>query len=221
MRGTRSRVLLSLITALAAALLAAPPAQADRYEESDPAGDMAMAPSKPAPAHRNLDLRHVRVRHTEHFVLVRAVMAALTRPRGDEEFDLRGFVKVNRQALPGEGLGWSWEVEFDKQRPRVGDRLFILDAGYQELYGCSGFGNRGLTARANYDKDHVTVIIPRNCLEEQGGRRVLPEWVQVSVTSQNSRNNYRRQFFDHLGEPSREAWPILQNSHFTPRLYPG
>jgi hypothetical protein len=215
--------------ALMGALLAAPTAHADRYEEADPAGDMAISKggsAQPRPAHRNLDIRHVTVRHTDHFVSVRVVTSALTRPRNNEQFDLFGFIKVDRRAQPSESAAWTWEVEFDKQRPRQGDRMFILDAEHQEEFGCDGYTDSGLKARANYRRDRVTVVIPRRCLVLQEARpNIRPEWVRVSVTAVNSRANFRRQYFDHLRAPASVPMGGQFNSDYdrwlTPRLYAG
>ena len=212
--------------ALVGALLAPSPAYADRHEESDPAGDMAVPSFRTgeistAPGHRNLDIRHVTIRHTNHFVLIRVVNRALTRPRAREWFGLFGFIKVNKPAQPSESAAWTWEVEFDAKRPREGGRLFITDAEHQEEAGCDSFGDKGLKARANYDRDRVTVIIPRRCLVLQG-LRVRPAWVQVFVTTAHGG---RRFYYDHLGAPARVDLGGQFNSGYdrwlTPRLYPG
>ena len=202
------------------------PAQADRHEESDPAGDMAVQSNQTGeistvPAHRDLDIRHVTIRHTNHFVLVRALTRALTKPRDGESFHLFGFIKVNRRAQPSESAAWTWEAEFDEHRPREGDRLFIVDAEHQEQFGCDGFSDRGLKARANYDRDRVTMIIPRRCLVLDG-LRVRPAWVQVFVTTAHSRGKF---YYDHLGAPASIVLGGQFNSSYnrwlTPRLYPG
>src|SRR4051794_19944329 len=178
--------------ALLAAVLIAPPAAADCYTEHDPAGDMRVQrpPTfeiSPAPGRRSLDIRRVTVRHTDRFVSIRVVTRALTRPRGEETFQLLGFVKVNRRARPAVGAAWSYEVEFDQRRPRVGDRLFIVDAEHQEAFGCSGFSDRGLKARANYARHRITMLIPRRCLASVASSpRIRPRWVQVSVETSNS-----------------------------------
>jgi hypothetical protein len=212
-------------TALAAVLLAAPTAHADQYTQDDPAGDMSRDGRRgavPAPGHSNLDIRHVIVRHTDHFVSIRAVVDTLTRPRGDESFHLSGFVKPNRQARPWESTAWSYEVEFDRTKPRIGDRMFILDSTHQEMFGCSGYSDHGLKARANYDRDRVTMIIPRRCLNTQDDNPdVRPRWVQVSVQASHSPRT-RTRYFDRVNAPHPSSGDIyLAGSYFTPRLYPG
>ncbi len=212
--------------ALLAAVLIAPPAAADRYTESDPHGDMAVDMPQTsgfslAPTHHKLDIRHVIVRHTDHFVTIRAVVRHLTRPRGDESFSLFGSIKVNRRAQPSESVGWNWWVDFDESRPREGVRLFVLDAAYQEQFGCDGSVDEGFKARANYDRNRVTVIIPRGCLALDSFPNVRPQWVQVSVTTSHQLGLDRPWYFDNLGSQVEDPqYPTLSNSHFTPRLYP-
>jgi hypothetical protein len=220
----RSAAFVSGAVLLAAALVASP-AAADRHTELDPAGDMRVEVARTgevsqAPSHRKLDMRRVIIRHTDHFVFIRAFARSLTRPRGSESFRLSGFVKVNRRAQPSESVGWLWEVEFDQFHPRVGGRLFIVDALHEEEYGCDGFMDKGFKAGANYGLDRVTVIIPRRCLALDGLPNVRPRWVQVSVTTLH-RFGVKRSYFDHLGSQVRTPFPTLRNSHFTPRLYPG
>ena len=183
----RSRAAISTtatVTALIAALVATPPAHADRYTQDDPAGDMSRQDGgsgaiSPAPGHAAIDIRHVIVRHTDHFVSIRAVFDRLNRPRGAEGFGMSGFVKPNRRARPWESTAWTWEVGFDKTKPRVGDRMFVMDSTHQEMFGCAGYSDHGLKARANYHRDRVTVIIPRRCLTMDDRPNIRPRWVQV------------------------------------------
>ena len=166
------------------------------------------------------------VRHTAHFVSIRVRTRALTRPRHNEQFNLFGFVKVNRRAQPSESAAWTWEVEFDKQRPRQGDRMFILDATHQEEFGCTGYNDAGLKARANYKRDWVTVLIPRRCLVlAEANPNVRPQWVRLSLSAFHSRGNYRRQYYDNLRAPAGVAFGDQFNSDYdrwlTPRLYAG
>ena len=222
MRAIRSVALL-LSAALLAVVLVAPPAVADRYTESDPAGDMAVQMPhviSAAPTHRRLDIRRVIVRHTTDFVSIRVVLGALTRPRGDEWFGLRGFVKVNREAQPSESVAWEWEVTFDKRHRRQGFRLLILDAAYFEQFGCDGSRDKGFRAAAHYNGNWVTVIIPRRCLALDSYTDVRPRWVQVSVTTMHALGP-RRLYFDHLGSQVVGPWHDEGIAHFTPRVYPG
>jgi hypothetical protein len=202
------------------------PAVADRYEESDPSGDMAVQSDRTGEistfsGHRSLDIRHVPVRHTDHFVLVRVITRALTRPRAREGFALFGIIKVDKRAQPSESAAWTWETWFDVHRPREGGSLFILDAEHQEQFGCDGFGDQGLKARANYDRDRVTMMIPRRCLALQG-LRVRPAWVQAFVTTAHGGRKF---YYDHLDAPARVVLGGQFNSSYnrwlTPRLYPG
>lgn len=210
-------------TALIAALAATPPAHADRYAQDDPGGDMSRGgggsgAESPAPGHSALDIRHVIVRHTDHFVSIRVVVETLTRPRGTEAFFLDGFVKPNRRARPWESTAWTWEVEFDKTKPRVGDRIFIMDSTHQETLSCDGWRTPGLQARANYDRDRVTMLIPRRCLTEANA---LPKWVQASAFASHVPRR-RAYYFDQFNAPipSSDSY-YLEGSYFTPRLYPG
>jgi hypothetical protein len=105
-----------------------------------------------------------RVRHTDNLVFVRAWVDRLPRPRYGETFDVDGIIKVDRPARPRLYGAGAWEASFDEHRTREGDDLFILDKEHEELVGCSGKHNAGFKARANYDADRVTIIIPRTCL---------------------------------------------------------
>jgi hypothetical protein len=97
---TRSAVLCS-IAGLLSAVVTAGPATADRYIETDPAGDMwARHYSGPdssyqyatAPEHENLDIRRVVVRHAPRVVFIRVAMRELTRLRDGQSFGLNGFI---------------------------------------------------------------------------------------------------------------------------------
>ena len=202
------------------------PAVADRYEESDPAGDMAVQSDRTGEistfsAHRNLDIRHVTVRHTQHFVLIRAVTRALTRPRAEEGFALFGFIKVNdarrpRRVRPGPGRPGS-----TRTYPGKAAVCSSSMPNTRSSSAATGSGDKGLEARVNYDRDRVTMIIPRRCLALQG-LRVRPAWVQVFVTAAHGG---RRFYYDHLGAPARVVLGGQFNSGYnrwlTPRLYPG
>lgn len=215
--------------ALLAAVMVTPPAVADRYTGSDPAGDMAVQEASPtyviAPAqtHRRLDIRRVFVRHTADFVSIRAVVGALTRPRGDEYFGLRGFVIVNRQAQPSEADAWQWEVYFDKRHRRHGDFLWVTDAQHQEQYGCDRFNFKvgGFQATAHYNGNWVTVTIPRRCLAFFD-TDVRPCWVRVSVSTLHGLGPDEPTYFDHHRSQVPNPSPSRWDSHFfTLRLYPG
>ena len=214
MRAIRSVALLSGV-ALLATVPIAPPAAADRYAESDPARDMAVSmPDEDsplaAPTHHKLDIRHVVVRHTNQVVSIHVQVRHLTRPRGDEEFGLHGVVQVDRAARPSEGETWTWQVwGFDKRHPREAWRALVLDSAYFEQPGCS-YTDKGLRARADYDRLRITVVIPRHCLA-LAGAKVQPRWVKVSVSTWHSRGLDRPSYSDRLGS----------QRHFTPRLYPG
>lgn len=209
--------------ALLAGLLAAP-AHAERYRETDPAGDMVVWDDgvvSPAPERRNLDLRRVKVRHGENRVVIRAAMRALKVPkRKSQTFGLAGFIKVNPEAQPSESVAWRWEVEFNKGRPRHGTRLFILDAEHQEQFGCDWVTHPALKGRANYRDDVVTVTIPRHCLALDDEEDVRPRWVRVSVSTVSPITTDPVKFFDHMG-PDAGTWPELRSAHFTPRLFSG
>jgi hypothetical protein len=223
----RSVALLSGV-ALLAAVLSAPPAVADRYTESDPAFDMGMYlyvyPGPPekvsaAPAHHKLDIRRVFVRHTPRFVTIRVVTRALTRPRGDESFGLNGYIKVKRGAqspVPA----WYWNATFDERHRHEATNLWVLDAAEGEQYGCVADTDKGLNATAHYDGNWVTVTIPRHCLNLDY-INFLPPWVKVSVTTWHGLGPDRPSYFDHLGSHVLNPFPNEENSHFTPRLYPG
>ena len=222
MRSIRSVALL-LGAVLVAAVLVAPPAVAERYTESDPAGDMGavLAPTfetVPAPSRRKFDIRRVTVRHSDNFVSIRAVMRAMPRPRGDESFLVSGVVKVNPGAQATEGgapLGpWQWEVKFDESHPQ-GYNFWLVDTAYHSLYGCDdGSWDEGFKARANYDRNRVTLSIPRGCLAPIDLPDVRPKWVRVSVTIWHTIGTDLGYYFDPFGAD-------LSQSHFTPRLYPG
>jgi hypothetical protein len=204
------------VAALLAALFAAP-AHAEGHRETDPAGDMVVSNGSPAPEQRNLDLRRVKVRHREHRVVIRAAMRALRVPKKGKwpDFFMTGYIKVNPEAQPSESVAWTWEVEFNKHRPRHGTRLFILDAEHQEQFGCDWDTHPAFKGRANYRDDVVTVTIPRHCLALDDEVDVRPKWVQVSVTAISGGKHY-----DHMG-PDAGTWPELGSAHFTPRLSPG
>jgi hypothetical protein len=214
MRRVRSLPLVT-VAALLAAVMVAPLAVANRYTEVDPAGDMAVAlpgANEPAPNHRRLDIRRVFVRHTENVVKIRIVMRALTRPR-DDGFHLGGHLEVNRQAQPSPSLAWQWDVYFDKDHPRHGSNMWVVDSGYQEIFGCDG-RDQGLDATAHYNGNWVTVIIPRRCLTRRDDfvdpdayTPVLPRWVRASVETEHAPGNNRPRYFD--------------LSALTPRLCPG
>lgn len=213
-------LVLGLATVVCGAFAA--PAQAEQYVDRDPAGDMRQVNRRTgatttAPAHRNLDLRRVVVRHQQHRVVIRAKMTALRAPRAGSPLFLRGFIRVNRRARLSTTAGWSWEVEFKKRHPRRGTRLFILDDWDQEWQTCDGWENPRLRASADYRRDEVRVIIPRHCLSPTP--HLPPSWVRVSVTTAHTD---RVQYFDHLGRPRlAEPWPNPNQPHFTPRLTPG
>jgi hypothetical protein len=210
------------VAALVVALLAAP-AYAERYRETDPAGDMVAWDDgvvSPAPERRNLDLRRVKVRHREHRVVIRAAMRALRVPKTrSQTFGLAGFIKVNPEAQPSESVAWRWEVVFNQGRPRHGTRLFILDALHEEQFGCDWLTHPGLKGRANYRDDVVTVTIPRHCLALDDEEDVRPRWVRVSVSTRSTSLS-RVGYYDHMG-PDAGAWPELGAAHFTPRLFSG
>lgn len=210
------------VAALLAALLAVP-AHAERYRETDPAGDMVVWDDgvvSPPPERRNLDLRRVKVRHGEHRVVIRAAMRALKVPKKKSQtFGLAGFIKVNPEAQPSESVAWTWEVEFNKGRPRHGTRLFILDAEHQEQFGCERATHPALKGRANYRDDVVTVTIPRHCLALDAEEDVRPRWVRVSVSTMSITVKPVK-YVDHMG-PDAGAWPELRSAHFTSRLFSG
>lgn len=208
------------VAATLAAMLAAP-AHAERYRETDPAGDMVVSDDgvvSPAPEQRHLDLRRLKVRHTQHRVFIRAAMRALKVPKKKSQtFGLAGYIKVNQQAQPSESVAWTWEVEFNNSRPRHGTRLFILDAEHQEQFGCDWVTHPKLRGRANYRDDVVAVSIPRHCLALDEDVDVRPRWVRVSVSSMSITLNPVK-YFDHMG-PDAGTWPELRSAHFTPRLH--
>jgi len=211
--------------ALVGALLVASPAHADRYTKGDRAGDMVRVnrvnEGFAAPGHRNFDLRSVTVRHTKHFVSIRGVAWSLRR-LDLETFYLGGFIKTNQRKGAPESE-WSWDVEFNNdKRPREGSRLFIMDAEHGESYGCDGYGDRGFRARANFDRDRVTVIIPRRCLDSHGwGSQPRPRWVRVSVGVLTGPARGAWYYIDDLGSRSRPMGYYIWNSYLTPRIYAG
>jgi hypothetical protein len=221
MRSMRSVALVSGASVVVAVLVASP-AAAERYAEGDPARDMQVQvppahETSPANTHSRLDIRRVVVRHTNNVVKIRVVMGALTRPRSDEWFGLSGFVKVNRAAQPSESVAWQWELRFDEESPQ-GLGLWVVDAEHQEQDGCDGDTYEGLWARAHYDRNWVTVIIPRRCLALDQPPNVRPRWVRVSVTTSHTPGTDPREYFDRLGSRVANPWD-LGDPHFTPRLY--
>ena len=220
MSPSRGGLVLSMAFLLAALLSA--PAHAERDRETDPAGDMGKGyRGASAPEQRNLDLRRVVVRHTQHRVVIRADMRALNVPKKSQWFGLYGYVKVNPEAQPQPSDGnvaWSWEVEFNKSHREYGTRLFILDAEYQEMGGCSGFAVKTFHGRAYYKVDVVRVAIPRGCLADHEDHGVRPKWVQVSVST--SYWDGSQSYQDGLCMGSK-PWPPFTRVHYTRRLYPG
>ena len=218
---------------LLAVVLVAQPAVADRYTEGDPAGDMVAAPNGtvpepdevvPAPGHRRLDIRRVFVRHTTRALIIRVVMRALTRPQGQEDYFLGGFVQVNRQARPSpyDENPWQWAVIFDEEHVRQGSPpLGVYDADYDETNGCGDPGDGGIDATAHYNGNWITVIIHRGCLAL--GTHAVPEWVRASVHC--SHGSGPVSYADRLWRRSPDSWlPVLGDrgtAHFTPRLYAG
>jgi hypothetical protein len=172
-----------------------------------------------APAHRNLDLRSVSVRHTHHVVMIQAVMSELRRPR-EGHFFMSGYLKVNHRAQPQEGgRAWAWTVEFTRHHPLRGTNFYVTNAVYMAQDGCIGGQPPGLRAHADYARDRVTVFIPRICL----ANLARPRWVRASVSTEDDPHTGRG-YFDHLGKPQpRWPWPQYpyRHSYFTPRLRAG
>lgn len=210
--------------ALVSVVCAGSPAHADRYRKRDAVGDMWAWHQKvwrnsAAPAHRNLDLREVLVRHTQRVVMIRAVMSELRRPRAGF-IRMSGYVRVNRRAQPQEGgRAWAWSVDFDRHHPWRGTDFYVTNAVFMAQDGCQGRFNPGLRAHANYERDRLTVFIPRHCL----ANLARPRWVRASVSTEDD-SLVRRGYFDHLGKPQpTRPWPQYKwwHSYFTPRLRAG
>ena len=176
--------------ALAAAVLWAPPAQAEHYVGFDPAGDMVTDSAGGvvvAEKHRNLDIRKVVVRHLPHRLTIYVKFNRLLSPEhGGGGERLMGFIRTNPRAMPGPFLGhpggpWQWEVSFGRGKPAMG----ILDALTEEDFQCFASGgspDQGMKARINYREDFIFVSYPRHCIAGFGST-IRPRWVRVSVAS--------------------------------------
>ena len=153
-------------------------------------------------------------------------MRALNVPKKSEAFGLGGSVKVDPMAQPqpsDDNVAWSWEVEFNARHRKHGTRLFILDAAYEEMYGCDGWNAKGFAGRANYKIDAVRVSIPRHCLAvaTPWDLGVRPKWVRVSVNTASwdwDPESGGRTYHDGLGS---KPWTPFTTAHYTRRLYPG
>lgn len=212
--------------ALAATVLWAQPARADRYVGFDPARDMVTgAPPGVVvkPNHRDGDIRKVVVRYLPHRLTVRVTYFQLRSPRnGGSGVFLMGFIRTNPRAMPGPFLGepggpWQWEAAISSNHP---PRMGILDALTEEDFQCfrsGGSDSQGMEARINYRKDFAFVSYPRHCIGGFGGAAPhQPRWVRLSVASAG------RGGWDHWIAPNDITFPSFHHAFYaTPRLYPG
>lgn len=222
---------LASVAGLFGTVLAATPAAADRYTESDPVGDMwerrydgpgSSEQYSAAPEHEELDIHRVVVRHAPRVVFIRVFFRSLTRPGGEESFGFGGFFKVNRAAQPPGGGAWQYMLGFSPgERPA----FYIQDSTHFETAGCYSDAESGrgtaLRARLDYDRDHLTMVIPRQCLNEAGvlGPDVPPRWVRVSLSAWHGLGLDQPSWGDRLGGPAISVLANVSNSHFTPRVY--
>jgi hypothetical protein len=186
----------------------------------------------PVPHHHNFDIRKVVVRHRAHSITIRVNFEKIDvsgKPR-KYQYGVSGYAIVNPKAMPKpDGYGnvpWEWELYFQKAHPHRPLYLLVLDAYYEEVYGCFGEPWRPhqpagpakrLAGRINYREGFMVASFPRRCFTHDGSP---PRWIQVSV----SNGAYSGGAFDHWIKPTKttsvDFLHLRRDAYLSPRLYP-
>lgn len=158
---------LPLGCAVVAGLLAvgAGPANAERIQRIDPAGDMTGftesadgVTATPAPSHQAGDITSLIVRHGPRAVTMKVNFAQLHRTHFNAFFGQLRTSTLTRQLFVEDGRG---------SRPR----LSVVNKRFRPV--CSG-----ATLHVDYHADTFAIRVPRACLER-------PDWVKAIAMSAN------------------------------------